>query len=443
LARKSYGNEKILKNNRLGYSVDVWGDYAVAGSPKTNMLSMSICYLRGAIYQQHYCGDEENQVQGQYVLFNHATGSLPDTSNLDWEVTNVYQVKKRLLDPYRVFGFDTHICDNFISVGSPMLISTDYRIMDMSPDTGSFTGSLSDVHDITGKSYIYNLRNLRESFYVGNVFYRNGKMVIMSSGSAFDGLLTSTITGEEYEYDMYFKSKQVLFEKQIVCPVAIGEFNVSTNPTAVILPTSTYDINGNGTFDFQDCDILLRYMMYKNTSVDGSTPSTDWSSSILNTNTDEEVTVYNMYADQYTDTDTKFTENYSLINNTLAMELDFNDDNRIDSDDMNILWKYFIYRLTQKNYETYITPNSQQKYLSDIIDYLNGKTMRGKAPQINSNFLDYGRLSKADPTGSYLAPYVTSVGLYNGTELVAIAKLGSPIKIIPDFPFNFVVKIDF
>lgn len=442
LARKSYGNEKILKNNRLGYSVDVWGDFAVAGSPKPNMNSMSICYLRGSLYQQHYCGDEENQIQGQYILYNHTTGSLPDTSHLDWGIKNIYQVKKRLLIPYRVFGFDTHICDNFITIGAPMLISDTNRIMDMTPSSGSFTGSLSDIKDITGKAYIYNLKNLRDQFYVGNVFYRNGKFVIMSSGSAFDGLLSSTVTGEDYEYDMFFKSKQVLFEKQIVCPVDIGEFNVSTNPTSIVLPTSSYDINHNGIFDFQDCDVLLRYMMYKNTEVAGS-PITDWSSSILNNNTDEEVSVYNMFSSQWNNTDSMFFDNYSHINNTLFGELDLNEDNRIDMNDMNILWKYFIYRLTQKNYETYVTPNSKKKFLSDIIDFLNRRTLRGKSFQINPNFLDYARLSHADATGSYLAPYVTSIGLYNGTELVAIAKLGSPIKITPDFPINFCIKIDF
>jgi hypothetical protein len=57
--------------------------------------------------------------------------------------------------------------------------------------------------------------------------------------------------------------------------------------------------------------------------------------------------------------------------------------------------------------------------------------------------LDFESLSKTDPTGSYLAPYVTTIGFYSGCDLVAVAKLGSPIKITPDFPMNFVVKMDF
>jgi hypothetical protein len=441
LARKSYGNEKILKDNTLGWSVSICGDYAVAGCPKFYM-TPSICYLRGTLYQQHYCGDPDEAINGQFVLFHKTTGSMPDTTGQDWEITNVYQTKKRLLHPHRAYGYATDICENFITIGAPMLISGSNRIMDLAPNTASFTGSVYDLGDLTGKAYIYNLKNFREEFYVGNVFYRNGKMVIMTSGSAFEGILQNDATGDEYEYDMNFKSKQVIFEKQIVCPIDPGEFNVSTNPTAVTISQSFYDLNNNGQFDFQDVDVLLRYMKYKSTEASGY-PITDWSSSIIGTNTDEEVTVYNMYSSSWTDTATLFSKSFSDINNTLVVELDFNEDNKIDNNDMNILWKYFIYRLTQQNYETYVTPNSQKKYLSDIIDFLNARTIRGQAPQINTNFLNYSVQSKADPTGSFLAPYVTTVGLYNGTELVAVAKLGSPIKITPDFPINIVVKMDF
>jgi hypothetical protein len=210
----------------------------------------------------------------------------------------------------------------------------------------------------------------------------------------------------------------------------------------VVLASVEFDINKNGWFDFQDADVLLRYMAYKKTEA-GGVPNTNWSSSIVDATTDEEPSVYNMFYSQWTGTDGLFSASYSNINNTLFNDLDFNEDNKINHLDMNILWKYFIYRLTQKNYESWITPSSNKKFLSDIIDYLNGKTMRGYPPMIHQNFLDYARLSKQDPTGSYLAPTVTSIGLYNGCDLVAVAKLGSPIKITPDFPINFVIKMDF
>ncbi len=443
LVRKSYGNEKIMKNNMLGWSVGVFDNYAVAGIPKINFLSSSICYLRGSLFQEHFCGDDiEQQLNGQFVLYNK-TGSLnPTPSEVDWNIYNIYQVKKRFLSPYRVFGWDVDISDQFTIIGSPMLISGSNTIMDLSSATGSFTGSLDIIGDLSGKAYIYNLNNLRENIYVGNIFYRNGKVVIMTSGSNFEGLELNDIIGSEYQYEMYFQSMQTLYEKQVVCPVEPGEFNVSTNPTAIILPNANFDINKNGIFDFQDVDVLLRYMEYKNTESTGI-PDVDWSSSIVDTTTNEEPSVYNMYASQWQGTDGLFSSSYSSINNTLFNTLDLNNDNKINDNDMNILWKYFIYRLTQKNYEMWITPNSQNKFFSDIIDYLNSQTLRGSAPSIVPTFLQYSVLSTQDPTGSYLAPTVTTIGLYDKTDLVAIAKLGSPIKVTPDFPINFVVKMDF
>jgi len=443
LARKSYGNENIINNNELGWSVSVYDQYAIAGVPKINALSSSICYLRGSLFQENYCDDnDENSLCGQYVLYNKTTGSIPNSSNVDWDITNVYQIKKRLLSPYRVFGWDSSISAQFIIVGAPMLISGSTTLMDLSNLTGSFTGSVEDIDDLTGKAYIYNLKNLREQFYVGNIFYRNGKVVIMTSGSNFEGLQLNDVVTDEYQYEMNFQSKQTIFEKQVVCNVQPGEFNVSTNPTSVVLPQSNFDINKNGQFDFQDADVLLRYMAYKSTQPTGQ-PSADWTSSIIDTTTNEELSVYSMYSSSWSGTDSLFSSSYSTIDSNLYNNLDFNNDNKINYNDMYILWKYFIYRLTQKNYNSYITQNSQNKYLSDILDYMNSNTLRGQSPQINQNFLDYSTLIKNDPTGSYLTPTVTSIGLYDGTDLIAIAKLGSPIKITPDFPINFIVKIDF
>jgi hypothetical protein len=445
LARKSYGNETIIDNNMLGWSVGVYDQYAVAGVPKINALSASICYLRGSLFQQWFCGDSVDALlNGQFVLYNKITGSIPDTTNVDWGITNIYQVKKQFLSPYRVYGWDANISNQFIVIGSPMLISGSTVVMDLSSTTGSFTGSVNILGDLSGKAYVYNLKNLRPNFYVGNSFYRNGKIIIMTSGSNFGGLqLSNTVINNEYAYDIEFTSSQTIFEKQVVCPVDIGEFNVSTNPTAIIFPAAEFDINKNGRFDFQDADVLLRYMAYQSSSTATGQPSMDWSSSIIDTTTNEEPAVYSMYSSSWFGTDSLFSSSYSMINNTMYGDLDFNNDNKINYNDMYILWKYFIYRLTQKNYETYITPNSQNKFLANIIDYMNSKTLRGQPPMINSTFSEYSQHSRNDPTGSYLAPTVTSVGLYDGCDLVAIAKLGSPIKITPDFPINFVVKIDF
>ena len=56
---------------------------------------------------------------------------------------------------------------------------------------------------------------------------------------------------------------------------------------------------------------------------------------------------------------------------------------------------------------------------------------------------DYDTYRMTDPTGSYLAPYITTIGLYdNNGDMVAVAKLPTPIKNLPDYDMNFIVRFD-
>lgn len=56
---------------------------------------------------------------------------------------------------------------------------------------------------------------------------------------------------------------------------------------------------------------------------------------------------------------------------------------------------------------------------------------------------DYTNYGMTDPTGSYLAPYVTTIGIYDGDgDMVAVAKLPNPVKNLPDYDVNFIVRFD-
>jgi hypothetical protein len=58
-------------------------------------------------------------------------------------------------------------------------------------------------------------------------------------------------------------------------------------------------------------------------------------------------------------------------------------------------------------------------------------------------FDEYDYSSSIDPTGSYLAPFITTIGLYDdNNNMVAVAKLPQPIKSLPDYPVNFIVRFD-
>jgi len=435
---KTYGTPLTIKNNRMGYSVDAGFGYAVSGIPKINNEGITSCYVGGTLDQLHQCAsDLENALTGQAMLLQK------NTSSGDWEIVNVYQRKKRYLSPYRSYGNDVSIDGRSMVVGAPLLLTDSNRFVNL--NTTSSSGMVLD--DISGKAYIYNLANLRDEFHVGNVFYRNGKIVIMTSGSVFDGLFFNPINANTYEYDLQFKGQHTIYEKQIICQVAPGEFNVSTNPSAIHRLTGSFDVNGNGIFDFQDVDVILRYMQYKNTTTLGTTVSTDWTSSLLKTDDEKSLYEWNISQSFYNVEATSTLASESIVrweteDTWVQNVLDLNEDNKIDVRDMNIVWKYFTYRLTQENYATYITPSCKKKLFSDVIDYLNFMSQRYALPEINHEFQDYERLTALDKTGSFLAPYTTTIGLYDGLDLVAVAKLGTPIKITPELPINFVVKMD-
>ena len=79
------------------------------------------------------------------------------------------------------------------------------------------------------------------------------------------------------------------------------------------------------------------------------------------------------------------------------------------------------------------------------------KWIRGKkhpfTSSLNSNifgsFDDYEFSSSIDRNGSYLAPYITTIGMYDDElNMVAVAKLPQPIKSLPDYPVNFIIRFD-
>jgi hypothetical protein len=62
---------------------------------------------------------------------------------------------------------------------------------------------------------------------------------------------------------------------------------------------------------------------------------------------------------------------------------------------------------------------------------------------INDEFNYYEDYVSLDPTGSFLVPYITTIGLYdNELNMVAVAKLPQPIKSTPDYPINFIIRFD-
>jgi hypothetical protein len=62
---------------------------------------------------------------------------------------------------------------------------------------------------------------------------------------------------------------------------------------------------------------------------------------------------------------------------------------------------------------------------------------------VSGGFEQWEAYEKSDPTGSYLMPMITTIGLYDDNmDLVAVAKLPKPIKSMHNMPVNFLVRFD-
>ena len=121
------------------------------------------------------------------------------------------------------------------------------------------------------------------------------------------------------------------------------------------------------------------------------------------------------------------------------------DDSTLNSFDLS-------YRSTMTIYENeiFLSVNENEFNVSQNPTAYDG-TNKIKLHSIQSNvdllvfggFADYEYSSSVDQTGSYLAPFITTIGLYDDElNMVAVAKLPKPIKSLPDYPLNFIVRLD-
>jgi hypothetical protein len=108
--------------------------------------------------------------------------------------------------------------------------------------------------------------------------------------------------------------------------------------------------------------------------------------------------------------------------------------------------------ITSDGKTTSVVTNPGVKYIrkksvldnGNILDY----RFSGSVPDKNNiwqyaGFEHYEVSGSTDSTGSFLAPFITTIGLYDDNcDLVAVAKLPQPIKSEPDIPVNFIIRFD-
>jgi hypothetical protein len=474
--KKIYGDEITFKDNMMGYSVSTFNNKILIGSPKP-YFPFSSLYISSSInyYDKFYDPNDFGEASycGQCLYYNVSQSKVIQIT------TDPISKRKEFNKPFTAFGYSTALSNDNLIIGAPIPLNQDlYLDTPLITESGSYadpsyvgtssynpencnessdviyfqiedtvyaSGSVeakialrmeSETYDkIIGKCYIYDNLDLRTNYTIGNIFYNNNSIVINNTGSVLNLLTRDPVDTNNPALYMDYKSLVTTYEKQYVCKVTPGEFNISTNPTAVTSSLINYCVLNKETFDFQNLDLILRYINYKNV-VPGSEK---WYLNMISN--DVEQNIFGFYTSSYVNYNTNIlTQNYKNI--LAEKNFDIDKDGKVDIQDGIMLWKYFIEKLNFSNYTKYINSLSTRNNYDDIIRFLDLQTGKFTQNLIKSNFFNYKFSSSIDPTGSYLAPYITTVGLYSNCDLVAVAKLAQPIKNTGEIPINILVKWD-
>ena len=247
-------------------------------------------------------------------------------------------------------------------------------------ETNDFTNFSANIENdvIQFEGIIVTIPTILQEI-VGNVIYEHG--IIAITNDVISGSTTGSRRDYFDNYDLEYKSTNTIYENEFLLVVGEDEFNVSTNPTSYTemnVETGSIYVTNNNS------NIL--YEIVAGGDAGGFI--------VYYNQNNEEITLA-----------IEPNNNYSFYGNSI-----------IESELIN--WTLNI------NSGSGIKYQYSDKYQKAI-------------------FADYEYSSSIDTTGSYLAPYITTIGLYDDNmDMVAVAKLATPVKSMPDLPVNFLIRFD-
>jgi hypothetical protein len=237
-----------------------------------------------------------------------------------------------------------------------------------------------------------------------------------------------------------------------------GEFNGSMNPLAQQVVGIPYDILSSGSVSEQDVLLIAKFLKNKSDKsdvyydngitleVDGFTDDSWIKNQITLLETGDVMLLENENATSTSTLDAFLTINSEIYNKLTQIDLtgafDIDGDGKSTVYDGLILISYYYGKLTPDRLRSLINlQTATRTTVQEVTEFILMNMGIGKK-LLNKHFFNYTSQSYSDVTGSYLSPCVTSVGLYSGNELVAVAKLGQPIKTSTNVPINISIKID-
>ena len=449
LITKTFGNREYLTNNNFGHAVSIDGTTAAVTSlPDT--LGRTVVYSSGSYILENYSYESSaslDSVLGRVTLYNF------DFTNDAWYRAGELRRNKEENHPYNIYGYSVSIASDFMCVGAPIVntasLASYSQIINPVNQSGSFPSSYS------GSVYLYDMNKYEADPKIGNVFYKNGHLAITNTSSMYHDIMTGT---GSRGFTLDYQGAHTIYEHEYLVSIRPGEFNYSTNPTSLQPNPLTFDVNQDGVFDHKDVDLIMRYLKLKKfyadyvlddngivLEQDTNTDFSWWANDILQTEAgdvlqqedDTASSIKYSYLSAFTNTAYQFITN-NLYDTGL---LDIDGDGKINMNDGYILALYVLKRLNPDSLAQYLTSDSARRYVKDIEDYLNPYC--GNNPfRVNPEFIGYQYSSSYDATGSFLSPCITTIGLYQDNQLVAVGKLGRPIKNLIDWPVNIVVRFD-
>jgi hypothetical protein len=449
LKTKSFGDRTYFTNNNFAKAVSMDGFTAVVTS-LSDIQGRSVDYTTGDYILENYGYEStgsNDSVLGRATIYNF------DQSSNTWKITGELRRNKESNYPYNLYGYSVSLSSDFLAVGAPIVnIATASAYADIINES---TQSLYMPSTYSGSVYVYDMTKYKSNPLIGNVFYKNGYAVITNTGSNYENIMLGT---GSRGFQMNYQGSHTIYEHEYLISVRPGEFNYSTNPSALVQSPLLFDVNQDGKVDANDADLIMRYLNYKKFYNEYTVEDYGiwleqstlrdyswWAQDILQTES-EDVLLKEMDYAGYNPTSSldSFTKSvFDYIEEKLVATniLDINGDGVIDTNDGYIFALYVLNRLYPENLSPYITKNSTRIYVVDIQKYLNQYCGFDQF-KVSPEFFGYQYSSSYDPTGSYLAPYITTIGLYDNNELVAVGKLGRPIKNLIDWPVNIVVRFD-
>ena len=468
---------KISSNNDTTISEDslTWGIYRDKTEIVGNELWVHVNLKSNVITDSSF---SENIVLIFNSVKNGINGNVYYYSIEDDVPTLKKQIKTNKIkySPRKQYGTGVSLNSNFICVGSPIL--GDFNIDEIITFGGNSVisfGTTSKMfldYERIHPNYIKNLgknsvgavisydhSSLRDNRcnYIGNVFYKNGIISITDRDGYLENIVKNSGTSG---FELEFKSTHTIYENEIVCKVEPHEFNFSTNPTSLKEGKILFDVDEDGKFSINDATYIIKFILgslkvesvdlsrhqEENLSMNISDNSENWPTQDIVMTENEDVLLMDLFLKSIEDPN-KATHEKAILNLRKLYDegyLDIDGDGVVSEKDAKLIIRYFMGRTGNSLVSNLVDKYSNAKRVSpsEIVKYLDEQTGKNLTRRIKEDFVNYDENDKNDVRGSYLAPYATTIGLYSGLDLVMVAKLGKPIKILPNYPINFLIKFD-